>query len=152
MARVRRRGARGARTSFPRLRVVWFHQAARRRANATLAARFGLEPVDLAAPLSLATWQGANQALKSAALWATLPRDGHVLMLGGDAGLRAKPPAGAAARMRFEWFGYDFVGRAAAARLARRARLLQRRVLAAERVGDATAVRARRRRRRRARP
>ena len=94
MARVRRRGARGAHTSFPRLRVVWFHQAARRRANATLAARFGLEPVDLAAPLSLATWQGANQALKSAALWATLPRDGHVLMLGGDAGLCAEAARG----------------------------------------------------------
>ena len=41
--------------------------------STTLAARFGLEPVDLAAPLSLATWQGANQALKSAALWAALP-------------------------------------------------------------------------------
>ena len=85
---------RAVRAAFPRLRVVWFHQAARRAANATLAARFGLEPVDLAAPLSLATWQGANQALKSAALWATLPRDGHVLMLGGDAGLRAEAARG----------------------------------------------------------
>ena len=45
----------GARPScgLPLVRRHLPPQAARRRANATLAARFGLEPVDLAAPLMM---------------------------------------------------------------------------------------------------